>query len=192
MNLTFILFFLIVGVILAVGAAVILRPTRRISLRVQSASLEQTGRRHATYLSLIQQALSPADLDFLTSHGSSAMAHRVRKERRLVALNYLHHLRTDFHQLLCLARVIASLSPAVDAGQEFERLRLNFQFLCRYQMVRLGLSLGLLVVPQLSGLSQIVSELAVRMDSAMKELGERAALAAKLASASDGRGVDIA
>jgi hypothetical protein len=94
--------------------------------------------------------------------------------------------------LLRIAQVIASLSPEVGAAQEWERLRLSFRFSCRYQIVRAGLYSGLLVLPQLSGLSQIVSELAFRMETAMKELGERAVLAAKLASSPDRSGVDIA
>jgi hypothetical protein len=191
-NLTFILFFLIVAALLALLAWALRNPTKRMQLGVASASLEQTGRRHATYLPLIRQALSPADLEFLAARGSPRLARRARKERRRVALSYLGELRSDFQRLLRLARVVASLSPEVGAAQELERVRLSFRFSCRCQMVRAALYSGLLVLPQLSGLSQMVSELAVRMETAMKELGERAALAAKLASSPDGRGVDIA
>jgi hypothetical protein len=56
-------------------------------------------------------------------------------------------------------------------------------------MVRLTLHSGPLSLPQLSGLSQLVSELAVQMESSMKELGERAAFAAKLGSPLDRRGL---
>jgi hypothetical protein len=58
--------------------------------------------------------------------------------------------------------------------------------------VRAGLYAGLSSVPRLDALSHMVSELAVRMETALKELGERAALAAKAASPLDGRGVNIA
>jgi hypothetical protein len=58
-------------------------------------------------------------------------------------------------------------------------------------MVLLGLNAGLLLFPQLCGLSQMVSELAVRMELAMKELGQRAAVAAELASTLDRRGLDV-
>lgn len=168
-------------------------PRKPPARKYDPASLEQTGRRHATYLALLRQALSRADIEFLAVRGSAQLALRVRKERRKVALLYLAQLRDDFQRLLRLARVVASLSPEVGAAQEFERFRLSLHFSCRYQIVRAGLYSGLLVLPQLSGLSQVVSELAVRMESAMKDLGERAALAAKLASsAPDERGVDIA
>jgi hypothetical protein len=69
-------------------------------------------------------------------------------------------------------------------------LRLTVRFFWRYQMVVLGLYAGLLLLPQLGGLSQMVSELAFRMEKAMRELGERAAVAAELASTLNRRGLD--
>jgi hypothetical protein len=92
--------------------------------------------------------------------------------------------------MLRLARIIASLSPEVVAMQEWERLRLTVQFFWRYQLIRFGLLCGLAPIPQLDGLSQMVSRLAVRMETAMTALGERAALAAELASTLDGGRVD--
>jgi argininosuccinate lyase len=44
-------------------------------------------------------------------------------------------------------------------------------------------------LPQLDGLGDMVSGLSVRMEEAMKELGERAALAAELASSLNRRGL---
>jgi hypothetical protein len=109
----------------------------------------------------------------------------LRKERRHIAVIYLPTIQDDFSRLLRLARVIAVLSPRVRTVQEWERLRLSIQFYLRYEVVRLALAIGGAPLPQLSGLSQMVSELAVRMETAMKELGERAALAAELASSLD-------
>ena len=192
MNITFILFVSIVVALLILLVWALRNPAQRGSLKVEPASLEQPRPRHATYLPLIRQALSPTDIEFLATRGSPNLARRARKERRAVALSYLDELRNDFQRLLRLARVVASLSPEVGAGQEFERVRLSLRFSCRCQMIRLELYSGFLVLPQLDGLSQMVSELAVRMEAAMKELGERAALAVKLASSSDQRGVDIA
>jgi hypothetical protein len=191
-NLTFIFFVPIVVALLILLVWALRKPESRNAWKVEPGSLEQPRPRHATYLSLIRQALSPADLEFLAARGSPVLARRVRKERRRVALSYLKELRNDFQRLLRLAQVIASLSPEVGAAQEWERLRLSLRFSFRYQIVWAGLYSGLLVLPQLSGLSQLVSELAFRMETAMKELGERAVLAAKLASSSDGSGVDIA
>ncbi len=105
---------------------------------------------------------------------------------------YLANLRADFQRSLRLARVVAVLSPEVAASHECERLRLSMYFFWRYRMLVLGLSAGLLLFPQLRGLSQMVSELAFRMDLAVKELGQRAAIVAQLASTLNRRGLDMA
>lgn len=192
MSFTLILFFLIVAALLAVLAWALRGPRPHAAHKLDLECLEQTGRRHATYLPLIHQALSPMDFAFLSSHGSPQLLRRARKERRRVALSYLTALHDDFQRLLRLAQVVALLSPDVGAAQEFERARLSLLFSWRYQMVRAALYAGLLSLPRLDALSHIVSELAVRMETALKDLGERAALAAKTASSLDGRGVDIA
>ena len=88
--------------------------------------------------------------------------------------------------------MIAVLSPEIAASHEFERLRLSIRFSWRYRMVLLGLYAGHLLMPQLSGLSQIVSEFAFRMESAMQDLGERASVAAELASTLNRSGLDPA
>jgi hypothetical protein len=100
-------------------------------------------------------------------------------------------VRGDFHSLLRMARVIAVLSPEVAAVQEFERLRLTAKFNWQYQLIRWKLLAGFATLPQLDGLSNLVSALSVRMEAAMKELGERAALAAELASSLNRRGLDV-
>ena len=143
---------------------------------------EETARQHATYFSLIRQAMSAQDFEFLATRGRGRLAHRAHKERQRIALLYLQDLRGDFHRLLRLARVIAVLSPEVATSHEFERLRLSIRFSWRYHAVLWGLYTGHLLLPQLSSLSQLVSELAFRMESAMQELGERATVAAELAS----------
>ena len=90
-----------------------------------------------------------------------------------------------------MARVIAVLSPELDAVHEFERLRLTAKFAWQYEMIRWKLLAGVAPVPQLNGLSDLVSGLSVRMEAAMKELGERAAVAAELASSMNRRGLDV-
>jgi hypothetical protein len=162
------------------------------SLDIDVESLEEPGRRHPTYFPLIRQAMSPADFGFLAERGSEKLVRRAHKERQRIALLYLAELRADFDRLLRLARVIAILSPEVEAAQEFERLRLGLQFFWHYQVVLWALRLGLLLLPQLCGLSVMVSQLACRMEAAMSELGERANVAAELASSLDRRGLDVA
>jgi hypothetical protein len=192
MNSTLLLFFPIVAALLAVLAWALRGPRKHSAHPLDLECLEQTGRRHATYLPLIHQALSAMDFAFLASRGSPELLRRARKERRRVTLSYLAALSDDFQRLLRLAQVVALLSPDVGAAQEFERVRLSLQFRWRYQLVRARLHAGLLSFPSLDALSHMVSDLAVRMETALKELGERAALAAKTASSLDGRRVDIA
>lgn len=158
----------------------------------QMESIEESARQHATYFGLIRQAMSEEDFEFLATRGPTRLVHRTHKERQRIALLYLENLRVDFQRLLRLARVIAVLSPEIAASHEFERLRLSIRFFWRYRIVLLGLYAGHLLMPQLSGLSQIVSELAFRMESAIQELGERTTDAAELASTLNRSGLDTA
>jgi len=157
----------------------------------ENALLGQAGRRHATYLPLIRQALSAGDLAFVASRGFPEFYQRLRKERRGVALSYLTALHEDFSRLLDLATVVAALSPELAPTQEKERVWLKVQFTWRYQLLRVALHAGVFPQHKLDILTHQVSELAVRMETAIRELGERAAVAAKLASSLDGRGVDV-
>ncbi|MGC2528929.1 MAG: hypothetical protein WA639_14355 [Candidatus Acidiferrum sp.] len=115
------------------------------------------------------------------------MARRVRGDRRRIALTYLSCLRGDFLRLWRLARVVASMSPQVGLGQEFARFRMGLVFSVRYEMVRVKFLLGFSALPELGSLSEVVSRLSIRVEATMKDLGERAALAAKLTSSFDGR-----
>jgi hypothetical protein len=89
-----------------------------------------------------------------------------------------------------MARAIATLSPELDTIHEFERITLTVKFAWQYQMIRYKLLAGIAPVPQLHGLSDLVSGLSVRIEAVMNELGERAAVAAELASTMNRRGLD--
>ena len=160
------------------------------SLPALAGVLEACERKHATYFPQIQQAFAKTDDEFLRQNGSRELARRVRRERLGAGLTYLKWLRTDFQNLLRLARIVAVLSPRVAALQEWERLRLTAEFALRYQIIRIELIAGFAPLPQLSGLANVVSGMHVRMESTINELGERAAMATEFASALDGRGVD--
>jgi hypothetical protein len=151
---------------------------------------EESDRRNVTYFPQVKQALAADDFTFLASKASRLLTRRVRKERRRIALAYLACLRNDFRKLWRLARVIASLSPQVGAMQEFARLRLGLAFTLRYEMIRIKFLLGFAPLPALGSLSEVVSRLAIRLETTMRDLGERSALTAKLASPLDGRGLD--
>ena len=180
------------AVALMVLLLVLLLRSRRRNPAATLTEFEETGRPHATYFGLIHRAMSQEDFKFLAARSSGPAMRRAHKERRRIALLYLADLKADFRRLLRLARVIAVLSPETAAAHEVERIRLSMRFFLRYHSVRFGLYAGLLWLPQLSVLSQMVSELAFRMESAMKQLGERAAVAAELASTLNRRGLDVA
>jgi hypothetical protein len=94
-------------------------------------------------------------------------------------------IRQDFEGLLRTARVIATLSPDIGVGQEFERLSLTFKFLWRYRMIQMALYMGLAPQPEVDALSNMISGLSVRLEAAVKAMGERAALAAEMLSPPD-------
>jgi len=155
-------------------------------------SIEEPARQHATYFGLIRQAMSHDDFEFLAARAPVRLVRRAHQERQRIALLYIENLRADFQRLLRLASVITVLSPEIAASHEFERLRLSIRFSWRYRILLLGLYAGHLLMPQLTGLSQMVGELGFRMESAMQELGERASVAAELASTLNRSGLDPA
>ena len=177
------LFFLIgfVVILLVLVFWALRGPKILTNLKASPNFLEAMDRHHVNFLPQIRQALAKTDDEFLAQRGLDALRQRVLRERRDVVLAYLSALRGDFQNLLRMAKIIAVLSPELAAMQEFERIRLTVTFRCSYEMIRIKLLAGLAPVPQLDGLSCLISGLSVRMETAMKELGERAALAAELA-----------
>jgi hypothetical protein len=151
---------------------------------------EDLDQRHVTYFPQVRQAMAAEDSTFLSSRASQVLARRVQRERRKIALAYLACLRGDFLKLWRLARVIASMAPQVGAAQELERLQLGLAFSWRYEMIRVKFLLGFAPLPELGSLSEVVSRLSIRLETAMKDLGERTALTTKLASSLDGRGLN--
>jgi len=191
LSVTLFLFFGCVAILLLGLGWALREPRERRKLQTDPRSLDEDGERHVTYLPQIRQALAPMDFDFLLKSASRELQRRVRRERLGVALAYLAAVRGDFQRLLRTARVIAVLSPEVAAVHELERLRLTAKFAWQYQMIRWKLLAGFAPLPQLDGLSNLVSGLSVRMEAAIKELGERAAAAAELASSVNRRGLDV-
>ena len=151
---------------------------------------EDLDQRHVTYFPQVRQAMAAEDSTFLSSRASQVLARRVQRERRKIALAYLACLRGDFLKLWRLARVIASMAPQLGAAQELERLQLGLAFSWRYEMIRMKFFLGFAPLPELGSLSKVVSRLSIRLETAMKDLGERTALTTKLASSLDGRGLN--
>ncbi len=191
MSLTLILLIGFAVLVLLLLVWVLRDPRKHARSDGDPESNEELGQRHVGYFSQVRQALAAEDFAFLALRGSPQLARRVRKERRMIALAYLACLREDFLKLWRLARVIASMSPQVGVGQELARLRLGLTFSMRYEMIRIQFLFGFSPLPELGSLSDVVSRLSIRLETAMKDLGERAALAAKLGSSLDnGQGLD--
>ena len=190
MNLPLLLLFGFAVLLMLLLAWVLRDPRKLPRPDVDLGFAEDLDRRHVTYFPQVRQAMAAEDLAFLASRASQVLSRRVRRERRKIALAYLDCLRDDFLKLWRLARVIASMAPQVGAAQELERLQLGLAFSWRYEMVRMKFLLGFAPLPELGSLSGVVSRLSIRLETAMKEVGERAALAARLASSLDGHGLD--
>ena len=191
MSVTFLLLIAFAVLMLLLLVWVLRDPRKQAKPDSDPESSEEFGQRHVGYFSQVRQALAAEDFAFLASRGSPQLARRIRGERRKIALAYLACLRGDFLRLWRLARVIASMSPEVGVGQELARLRLGLIFSFRYEMIRVKIVFGLSPLPDLGSLSDVVSRLSIRLETAMKNLGERAALAAKLSSSLDnGQGLD--
>lgn len=165
----------------------ILRDPRKTGRKFE---VEEFERSHVTYLPQVKQAMAEEDFQFLLERGNRELRSCVKKERQRVVLGYLRFLRNDFQKLWRLAKVIAKLSPKVGAVQEFERMRLGFLFYTHYTLIRFKFQFGFSPIPELGALSKMLGGLALRMESAMSELGEQAAATAKMASVLDGRHLD--
>lgn len=131
-----------------------------------------SGQSHAIHFLKVRQLFSADDLALLSLRGSPRLAKRVRKDRRLIALDYLNALHQDFRGLLQLARALAALSPEVAAQDESERFWLSVRFAWRFQITRAVLLLGFSPLPQLHGMIQMIGSLSVRLDTALARLGE--------------------
>jgi len=160
-------------------------PRRRRRRAKEGLGVLRSAPQHLCSMGSIRQAFDPEDLQYVKEKAGSVLAKQVAHERRHVAFLYLAAIRRDFEDLLQLARVVASLSPEVSGVHEYERLRLTIVFRARFQLLRLRFLLGDLALPELGSLGEMVTTLAVQMETAMAELGERAALAAELALDSD-------
>lgn len=191
MTYAFIALFLFAFLLLVLLGLVLRDPNRVPRPNAAEGLTEFPDRTHVTFFPQIKQALAVQDFAYLASLGRNALANRVCKERRKIALTYLACLRNDFQTLWRLGRVISSMSPQVGTAQEFRRLQLGLAFSLRYEMIRIKLLFGFAPLTDFGALSEVVSRLSIRMETAMRDLGERAALAAKPSSSLDGRGLDV-
>jgi hypothetical protein len=175
--------FACIGLLLLLAMAWLLfSATRRQPQVVRNGSRERRDFEclHISHLPQIKESLANSDFVYLKDQGYPALAKRIQKERRRIALNYLTCLRVEFEKLLHLARMVAVMSPNVAVAQEVQGLRLNLEFSYRYYLIYLQLVSGIAPQEAIGGLSNMVSALTLRMETAMSELGVQAALGAEL------------
>jgi len=181
------MFFFLVAVFALSLGALLLWTVRTAHKRRRSTGLAvlDSAPQHLSNMVAIRRSQDPADLRYAADRGGRDLEKRLRRERRGVVLLYLNSLRSDFEQLLRIARVVALLSPEISSSYEYERLRLSILFRLRFQLIKLRFLFGDAAMPQLTSLGEMVTSLAIRMETAMETLGERAALAADLALQSE-------
>jgi hypothetical protein len=189
-TLLFLLMFVFVGVLLVAFLWTQLRPSQQLARAAAPHLRPESSRPNVDFTPHIRNALGAADFDFLARRGGALLAKRVKSERRMIALSYLGALRHDFEKLLQQAKMIAALSPDVVAKHEFERMWLSLEFSLRCNWIRTRILFGSRPVFQLGGLSDVVSGFAIEIESAMREIAERAAAAADLTSSLNRRGID--
>ena len=179
-------FIVAVGFAVALAAVLVwaLRPVHR-RRRAGGLAVLESAPQHLCNMGPIRQSQDPKDLLYVTKKGRRELAKRLRRERKNVALLYLDSLRSDFEQLLRIARVVALLSPEISTSHEYERLRLSALFRLRFGLVKFRFVFGDAAMPQLTSLGEMVTSLAIRMEAAMEALGERAVLAADVALQSE-------
>ena len=189
MSPLFLSFFALIAVLLAFFVWSLRRPSLTEKKTRRPAFLDGNARPNITFLPQIRQALSPADELFLVKKVGSKLAKHIQRRRKAVALAYLEALHTDFDRLLQQAKLIAVLSPEVVAMHEFERVRLSLEFSLRCALIRARIALGAAPILELGSLSDVVSGITIRIESAMRQLAERAAVATDIASPLQGGGV---
>lgn len=183
----FYVFVVIIAVLFVVFVWSLLSPKKHSAPQLPSSISQDLQGGHVAHLPQIRRALAAGDFEFASKRMPSEALRRMRRERRQVALSYLSALRAELDRLLWTARVVASLSAEVVAGQELQRLFLMVSFLWRYRLIRMSVWAGFTPLPQINDLSNLLSSYSVRLEEAMKEMGERAALVAEMVSSPDRR-----
>lgn len=187
MSLAFYSFIVIVAILVVVFLWSLRIPKRQGPPVPSEMAQDLQGSGHVTYLAHIRRALAPEDYQFASKRIPPKALRQMRRERRQVALGYLSALRAELDRLLRTARIIAALSPEVAAGQELERVLLTVNFLWRYRVIRMSVWAGFAPLPQISDLGNLLSAYSVRVEETIRELGERAAIVAEMASSPDRR-----
>ena len=165
-----VIFLILFAILLVVLLAWALRPPAREprpSLDVFEA-LRQS--RHASRMSHILQALLPQDAEYLRSAGQPALMQTLRRQRIVIALNYLQHLQVEFEMLLEISRVLAVMSPELIAMEEMERWKLSLAFAANCAFLKW--KLGLQPFSGFTLLSNMATSFARRLEAATTRIAE--------------------
>ena len=190
MSLAFYVFLTILALLFVVFVWSLRSPKRQAVPSPSRAIPQDLQGSHVTHLPQIRRALASADLEFASKRIPRVAFRRMQRERRNVALAYLSALRAELQGLLHTARIVAALSPTVAGGQELQRVVLTLNFLWRYRVTRLSVWAGFTPLLQISNLSDLLSGYSVRLEEAIRELGERSAMVAEMVSSPDRRRID--
>ena len=181
MNITFILFILL-AVLLIAALVWAVRPPKRKLVSISEVLAALSEEHHYSRLPQILQALQPEDTAFLRDRGFAPLRRKIRSERGRIALLYLDCLQEEYMKLLEASGVVAAMSPELIALDEAKRFRLNLRFAlgCRY--LRWRLRLGLEPWRGFRLLSEMASGMALRLEGATSQIGERAAWSLEFSS----------
>jgi len=181
MNVTIILFILL-AVLLIAALVWAVRPPKRKLVSITDVLGALCEEHHYSRLPQILQALKPEDTSFLHARGLATLRRRIRSERGRIALLYWDCLQEEYERLLEASRVVAAMAPELVALDEAERFKLNLRFAlgCRY--LRWRLRLGLEPWRGFGLLSEMAGGMALRLEMATSQIGERSALSLAFSS----------
>jgi hypothetical protein len=128
--------------------------------------------RHSSRMSHILQALQPQDTEYLRSVGQVVLMQTIRRQRRVIALNYLQQLQEEFELLLEISRVLAVMSPEVIAMEEMERWKLSLAFAANCAFLKWKLRLGLQPFSGFALLSDMATSFAHSLEAATARIAE--------------------
>jgi len=139
------IFFVMCGMAALIGAAyALLHPLHaEANLGPKArANPETLTIRHCQHFAQMRRTIDAADFEFVLLHLPAARCRQLRQERRKVLRKYLDGIADDFARLDQLARIVASLSPEIDKGQELQRIQAEVAFRVYYRVAAFRLWTG--------------------------------------------------
>jgi hypothetical protein len=171
---------LAVGILIAIILALLVWSAGKKNTIARDEVRQQKGLhlacKHLGNLPQMRQALESSDFAYVEERLGKRSAQKLHRERRRVALRYLEALHEDFVNLMRAAQLIASLSPEVEATQEWRRFKLSLKFEMKYRLIKAKYGLGNLRFPAMWNLAILVSTLAIDLERVVNEMSAAAIL----------------